>query len=210
MKSLESKSSFHPTKGKKAPKKNKGDLKNKKQQNEEEPTNTNTKDELRTAASKGLKKKVTDAKHKARANKANQNVKPKAQDNDGDSKSRSKDAHWIQAYQVDWLSSSGVRHSLSVNRLELDLEGWDYEELVELLIFQFAPSKIGAAYALIGPKCNVLVQKIDLNKEFNSKPKAMKMFKDMLINRHNMILQDKTVKIYSSDDEGVEEVSGNK
>ena len=66
------------------------------------------------------------------------------------------------------------------------------------------------AYALIGPKCNVLVEDVDLDKDFNSKSKAMKMFKDMLMNRHNMIFQEKTIETNSSEDESVEKVSGNK
>ena len=54
------------------------------------------------------------------------------------------------------------------------------------------------------------VKDVDLNKDFNSKPKAMKMLKDMLMNRHNMILQEKTIETTSSEDESVEKVSGNK
>jgi len=129
-------------KGKKAPKKNKEDVKTKQQEKEEAPRNTKTKGKVRTTTAKGSKETATDAKRKLRASNANQNAQPKAQDNDGDSKSRSKGADWIQAHQVDWLSSSGVSNALSVNRPELDLEGRDYEEIVDLLLLKLTPSKI--------------------------------------------------------------------
>ena len=90
----------------------------------------------------------------------------------------------------------------------MDLEGRDYEELVKSLLNELTPSKIGIIYALLGPKCNVIVKAVDLAKDFKTSANAMKMFKGMLMNRPNMIGQEKSIKINSSGDENVEEVSG--
>lgn len=154
------------------------------------------------------KRMTTDAKRKSRARKGNRNAKPKAPADA--SKARSKSLHRIQAHQVGWLTSSGVRKALSVNHPELDLEGEDYEGLLDLLLVDFAPSKIGTAYVQFAPQCNVDAEDIDLDKDFMSKPKATKLFKDMLINRHNMILQQNTIEVHSSGDEGSEQGSTSK
>jgi len=168
--------------GKKAPKKNRADVKSEQQQKEKAPRNTKTKGKARTAATtaaKALKKRAKRPEH-------------------------------IQAHQVDWLTLSGVSNALMVNCPGIDLEGRGYEECVDLLLPNFTPSKISTAYALFGPKCNVLVEDADLDKDFNSKPKAIKMFKDMLMNRHSMILQEKTIEIDSPDDESVEAMTRNR
>ena len=137
-------------------------------------------------------------------------MKVKAQVAQVESKSRTKGTNWIQAHQVDWLTQSGVENALSKNRPDMDLEGRDYEELVKLLLHEFPLSKIQIAYAFLAPRCNVVVEDVDLDKDFHTKVKAVKMFKDMVTNHHNMTGRENAAGINLSGDEDVEEISGTK
>ena len=173
-----------------------------------------TRGKLSMAVVKSPKKKGTnlnlDVKPAAKGNAKARKVKAKVQVTPADSKSRTKGSNWIQAHQVDWFTRSGVENALSVSHSEMDLEGRDYEELVKILLHEFPPRKIGMAYALLGPKCNVVIEDVGLDKDFHTKVKAVMMFKDMVMNHHNMIRGENTIEFNSSGDEDVVEISRNK